>query len=222
VVCLTCFQITDEFTFITELSYHLSTRYQRPINSIVVTLHHGACMLFGGTFDPAYVMSVFALPSQLQPTTNKRNAALIQKHMEEAIGVIPSRGFLRFIPTLEEHTAWNGKTLAGEIDDLEKDSGISATEEMVGAGVNGRRTKPKKRLSVRVSYLGVLGRRLDVRLVADDDQAGVWDHEIGAGRIDPGTDTTGECSQLGDKPNHVDADPGRGPAACPREDRKAQ
>lgn len=111
-------------------------------------------MLFGGTFDPAYVMSVFALPSQLQPTTNKRNAALIQKHMEEAIGVTPSRGFLRFIPTLEEHTAWNGKTLAGEIDDLEKDSGISAAEEMVGAGMNGRRAKPKKRLSVRVSHLG--------------------------------------------------------------------
>ncbi|KAJ4414196.1 hypothetical protein N0V85_003248 [Neurospora sp. IMI 360204] len=45
--------ISDEFTFITELTYHLSTRYQRPVSSIVVTLHHGACMLFGGTFDPA-------------------------------------------------------------------------------------------------------------------------------------------------------------------------
>ncbi|KAK0661259.1 Tautomerase/MIF superfamily [Cercophora samala] len=112
--------ISDEFTFITELSYHLSTRYQRPVSSIVVTLQHGACMLFGGTFDPAYVMSIYALPSQLLPTTNKRNAALIQKHMEEAIGVVPARGFLRFVPTKEEHLACNGKTMAGEIDELEK------------------------------------------------------------------------------------------------------
>lgn len=176
-------------------------------------------MLFGGTFDPAYVMSVFALPSQLQPTTNKRNAALIQKHMEEAIGVTPSRGFLRFIPTLEEHTAWNGKTLAGEIDDLEKDSGIPATEEMVGYGMNGRRAKPKKRLSVRVSCLAKQNEYL--KLMANDHKAGFWDREIGAGRIGTGTDTTGECRQLGDKPNHVDADSGRGPAACPRKNRKA-
>jgi hypothetical protein len=107
-------------------------------------------MLFGGTFDPAYVMSIFALSSQLQPMTNKRNAALIQKHMEEAIGVVPSRGFLRFIPTLEEDTARNGKTLAGEIDDLTKDAGL-LTEETVGEGMS-RRTKSKKRLSVRVGF----------------------------------------------------------------------
>jgi hypothetical protein len=146
---LTRRQITDEFTFITELSYHLSTRYQRPVSSIVVTLHHGACMVFGGTFDPAYVLSVFALPEQLQPTTNKRNASLIQKHMEEAIGVKPSRGFLRFIPTLEEHTARNGKTLAGEIDDLEKGSTIIPSEDPIV--IPRSRSKSKKRVSVRVS-----------------------------------------------------------------------
>jgi hypothetical protein len=49
-------------------------------------------MFWGGSFDPAYVMSVSALPSQLQPTTNRRNAALIQRHMEETLGVRPARG----------------------------------------------------------------------------------------------------------------------------------
>jgi hypothetical protein len=71
--------------------------------------------------------------------------------MEEAIGVVPSRGFLRFIPTLEEHTAWNGKTLAGEIDDLTKDAG-APTEETAGEGINRRTRSKKKRLSVRVSF----------------------------------------------------------------------
>jgi hypothetical protein len=84
------------------------------VSSIVVTLQHGACIFFGGSLDPAYVMSVFALP-----TTNKRNAALIQRHMEETLGVSPARGLLRFVPVQEEHLACNGKTMAGEIDELE-------------------------------------------------------------------------------------------------------
>ncbi|KAK4237923.1 Tautomerase/MIF superfamily [Achaetomium macrosporum] len=150
--------ISDEFTFITELSYLLSTRYQRPVSSIVVTLHHGACMIFGGSFEPAYIMSVFALPSQLLPTTNKRNAALIQKHMEETLEVPPARGFLRFVPTQEEHLACNGKTMAGEIDELEKDfqneennDGAKPSrvtlDEVVAAETRGMRAR--KRLSTK-------------------------------------------------------------------------
>ncbi|KAK4179266.1 Tautomerase/MIF superfamily [Triangularia setosa] len=146
--------ISDEFTFITELSYHLSTRYQRPVSSIVITLQHGACMLFGGTFDPAYVMSIFALPSQLLPTTNKRNTALIQKHMEEVIGVVPARGFLRFVPTKEEHLACNGKTMAGEIDELEKTIygvGLGGTKVTLdeAQGAISRGLKVRKKLSAR-------------------------------------------------------------------------
>ena len=117
----------------------------------MVTLQHGACMLFGGTFDPAYVMSVYALPSQLQPTTNKRNAALIQKHMEEALGVVPSRGFLRFVPAMEEHTAWKGKTMAGEIDDLEKNLGDLPADDTMSIASRG--SKARRRLSVRVSQV---------------------------------------------------------------------
>lgn len=112
-------------------------------------------MVFGGTFDPAYVLEIFALPTQLQPTTNKRNAALVQKHMEEGIGVKPSRGFLRFIPTLEENTARNGKTLAGEIEEVGKSSATmsagAAADEFTG--IRRTRSKPKQRLSVRVSIL---------------------------------------------------------------------
>lgn len=114
-------------------------------------------MFFGGSFEPAYVMSVFALPSQLLPTTNKRNAALIQKHMEEALGVRSARGFLRFVPIQEEHLACNGKTVAAEIDELERgcyrdgfDGGRmqSATEN--GTGAASRGTRVKRMLSVKV------------------------------------------------------------------------
>ncbi|KAI1143607.1 Tautomerase/MIF [Hypoxylon sp. FL0543] len=109
--------IKDEFSFITDLSYHLSNRYQRPMSSIVINLTHGCCMMFGGSFDPAYTLTIHALPSLVQPTTNKRNAALVQRHIQETLGVVPSRGYVRFVATPEENVAVGGKTIAAEMNE---------------------------------------------------------------------------------------------------------
>jgi hypothetical protein len=123
-------------------------------------------MFFAGSFDPAYVMCVSALPSQLQPTTNKRNAALIQKHMEEALGVRPGRGLLRFVPVQEEHLACGGKTMAGEIEELERglslldgDDGWVAVSpagvDKEGGGVVAKGVKARKKLSVKVGIVSL-------------------------------------------------------------------
>ncbi|KAI1747144.1 Tautomerase/MIF [Xylaria castorea] len=114
--------INDEFAFITDLACHLSNRYQRPMSSIIVTIHHGVCMLFGSTFDPAYTLTILALPSLLQPATNKRNAILTQRHLHETLGVVPTRGFVRFEAVPEENIAIGGKTLAAEIEGLSRDN----------------------------------------------------------------------------------------------------
>jgi len=107
-------------------------------------------MVFCGTFEKAYVLTIHALPSQMQPTTNKRNAALIQKNLEELLGVRPARGFLRFIPAPEDNTARNGKTLAGEIEEGVKLTAGEASDEFIG--LRRHRSKPKSRLSVRVDF----------------------------------------------------------------------
>jgi len=138
-------QVSDEFTFITDLSYQLSNRYQRPVSSIVISLQHGACMLFGGTFDPAYSMTISALPCQIQTTVNKRNAVLIQNFMDQAIGVPPSRGYLRFEQVPEGNAAWNGRTAAAAIAELEDGDGDGAQ-----GGGSDLKTKAKKRKSVKV------------------------------------------------------------------------
>jgi hypothetical protein len=108
-------QVNDEYTFVSELSEHLALRYHRPVSSIVVTLQHGACILFGGSCDPAYIMTVEALACYAQAATNKRNNAMLQRHMEQALGVSAMRGFLRFVPVAEECSGWKGKTVASEI-----------------------------------------------------------------------------------------------------------
>lgn len=68
-------------------------------------------------------MTITALPSQVQPVTNKRNATLLQKGMEEALGVPSSRGIIRFVAVAEENLATNGKTVLGEIEELQKEAG---------------------------------------------------------------------------------------------------
>lgn len=119
-IVLTSAQIKDEYTLVTDLSHHLSTRYQRPESSIMITVNHSACLLLGGSFEPTYVLSITALPVQLQPTTNKRNAALIQNFMFESIGVPSDRGVIKFVPIQEECIATNGMTILGEIERLER------------------------------------------------------------------------------------------------------
>jgi len=86
----------------------------------MITVNHSACLLLGGTFEPTYVLTINALPVQLQPTTNKRNAALMQQFMCESIGVTSDRGIIKFIPIQEESLAINGMTILGEIERLER------------------------------------------------------------------------------------------------------
>lgn len=112
----------EEHTLLTSLSNILSTRFQRPESSIFVTLKHSACFIVAGTFDPAYIMTISALPSQMQPVTNKRNTALLQNYMATTeLYVEPERGIIKFVPLAEENFATNGRTVAGEIEELERE-----------------------------------------------------------------------------------------------------
>lgn len=112
--------IKDEYTLVTDLSHHLSTRYQKPETSIMITVNHSACLLLGGSFEPTYILTINALPVQLQPTLNKRNAAMIQNFMTESIGVPIDRGIVKFVAIQEENFAMNGMTILGEIENLER------------------------------------------------------------------------------------------------------
>lgn len=66
------------------------------------------------------MLTISALPSQLLPTTNKRNAALLQTYLAESLGVAPIRGVIRFAPIPDEDLAFNGTTILGQIENLQK------------------------------------------------------------------------------------------------------
>jgi hypothetical protein len=103
----------------------------------MISLDHSACLIYGGSFEPAYHMTVTALPSQVQSTLNKRNAALLQGFMEEELNVAASRGVVNFCAVGEDCLATNGVTVLAEIEALGgKNDAVSAA---VARGKAGRR-----------------------------------------------------------------------------------
>jgi hypothetical protein len=106
----------------------------------MITVDHSACLLLGGSFEPTYILTINALPVQLQPTTNKRNAALIQAFMTESIGVSPERGILKFVPIAEESLAMNGMTILGDIERMERQHG-----EETGSNIKRAMTKSSRK-----------------------------------------------------------------------------
>ncbi|KAF2209159.1 hypothetical protein CERZMDRAFT_100676 [Cercospora zeae-maydis SCOH1-5] len=112
--------VKDEFTLVTDLSHHLAARYTRPDSAVMVKVDHSACLALGGTFDPCYIVTITAVPSQMGPTMNKRNAALIQAFLADILSVSPERGIIKFHPIPDENFAINGTTILGEMERLEK------------------------------------------------------------------------------------------------------
>jgi hypothetical protein len=98
-------------------------------------------MMFGGTFDPGYILTVYGLPSQIGSTQNKRNAALLQKFMGDTLGVHPARGFVKFLAIPEDNLAYGGRTAASEMSGEYEDDGNT---------IASRRSKAKLRLSMNV------------------------------------------------------------------------
>ncbi|KAK3624969.1 hypothetical protein LTR56_020700 [Elasticomyces elasticus] len=112
--------IKDEFTFVIDLSYHLAQRYNRPDSSIMVKLDHSACLAFGGTFDPCYILNITILPSDMGPTINKRNATLVQSFMADILGVSSDRGIIKFQPIEEADYAMDGTTMLDQMEKLQR------------------------------------------------------------------------------------------------------
>ena len=77
-------------------------------------------MLYGGTFEPAYILAITTVESAFAPTMNKRNAYLLQVHMEESLGVPPSRGLVNLIGIPNEQMAASGNTVAAAVEEAQR------------------------------------------------------------------------------------------------------
>lgn len=83
-------------------------------------MHHDVPIIFGNTSLPSYLLRIYALPSAIAPVTNIRNTDLIQKALQELLGIAPDQGVVLFFPVLEENLATNGSTAQRAISRLEQ------------------------------------------------------------------------------------------------------
>ncbi|KAF4188076.1 hypothetical protein CNMCM7927_002568 [Aspergillus lentulus] len=119
----------DDSKLASDLTSRLAQIYQKPDAFMMVTIQQDACLYFGNSALPAYLMKVFALPYLIAPITNLRNTILIQAALQDLLHIAPSRGIVLYISISEENFATNGVTMMGEIARLEghaedEDSGI--------------------------------------------------------------------------------------------------
>lgn len=112
----------DEFQLLSDTSSLFAQVYHRPENSILITIEQNACLLFGSSPAPAYLLTVSALPCLIAPITNLRNTILIQQALHELLRIPPNRGVIRFNSVSEENFATNGVTVMGEIEQLEQNA----------------------------------------------------------------------------------------------------
>ncbi|PHH54297.1 hypothetical protein CFIMG_000687RA [Ceratocystis fimbriata CBS 114723] len=117
---LTNVHIEKECPVLEELTIQISKRYKRPVSSIAISLRHGACMVYGGSMDPAYILTLYAEPSQVLEATNRRNTILLQRVLRDTLTVPPSRGTIRFVAVPDECLGHNNTTLRNEIKELQR------------------------------------------------------------------------------------------------------
>ncbi|KAG6325548.1 hypothetical protein E4U44_002317 [Claviceps purpurea] len=127
-------KITNEYLFMNELSYHLALRYGCPLSSIVVSLQHGICLLHGGSFDPAYILTITGRKDQI---VDKRNVTVFQDHLQQAIRVAPARGLVQIVATLSEGSKWASRSNSSRQSCGA--SGGGQRDAAIGNGTEGRR-----------------------------------------------------------------------------------
>lgn len=136
-------QLEAEQTFLSDISFQLSEIYQRPESCVVVSLSSPQAMLFGGSFEPAYYMTITALASEIAPTKNKQSTALVQAFMHESLDITPRRGIVRFEPVPEENLATNGMTALQEIEEMQR---ASSEESRALRAISRNRNRKSKRI----------------------------------------------------------------------------
>ncbi|EXJ61736.1 hypothetical protein A1O7_02165 [Cladophialophora yegresii CBS 114405] len=114
--------VESEKEFLIDLSFRLSEIYQRPASCVMAMVTTDVQMLLGGNSEPAYHLTITALPSEIAATKNKRGTHLIQDFIQDTLQIPPKRGVLRFDAVAEGNLATNGVTALQEIEQLERQS----------------------------------------------------------------------------------------------------
>lgn len=116
--------------------------YHRPVNTIMVTVNTDTEIVMGGTPEPAYLLTITALPTEIAAARNMRSAHLTQTFLDRSLGIPQDRGVIKFHAINDQDLATNGMTVTEEIEKAERESG----DEKRGFSLRSRQSnRPSKR-----------------------------------------------------------------------------
>lgn len=110
----------------------------------MVTLSHSSCLMIGGTFDPAYMLTISAMPEYIQGPLNEHNTILIQRFMTDILSVPANRGIIRFVALQDDMIGTRGTTIRGHMQNTDP----SLLRSLTSRSARRRSTTGDKRKSV--------------------------------------------------------------------------
>lgn len=82
----------------------------------MVILQQDACIKFGYSQEPAYIMKITALKDHIASVTNMRNTVLVQGFIQDVFHIEPRRGVIIFNSIEDENFGYNGATAHGQFE----------------------------------------------------------------------------------------------------------
>lgn len=109
--------------FLNDFLQNVSETYHRPVNTIMIILESDTQIIMGGSTEPAYLLNITALSTEIAATKNMRSASLIQNFLTQSLGIPKERGVIKFLAINDQDLATNGMTITQEIDKQEQEYG---------------------------------------------------------------------------------------------------
>ena len=95
------------------ISEALAAALGKPEAFVAVQLNGGACVLFGGTADPAAICQVSSI-GKIDVDHNTTASGVVSGVLQEHAGVDPARCYITFTDVERANWGWQGKTFANQ------------------------------------------------------------------------------------------------------------
>lgn len=106
--------------FLNDFRMVVSETYRKSASDIFISATSNVYIITGDSFDPAYLITVTALSSEIAAAKNIRASMRMQNFLENKLAIPQNRGVIRFHAIPETNLATNGTTVQDEIEKLEQ------------------------------------------------------------------------------------------------------
>ena len=121
----------------------MAAAFSRSRASITIAVTNGS-IFPPERFESGYMVSIRALPKDLQVSTNSEALAVVRNYLQRELGVPPEAGFIHIASVPAGNSFWNGKMDATVIDEGEENQGKTQGRQSPVTTVRG--VKPKGKL----------------------------------------------------------------------------